>query len=101
MRSFSDTPRESVEIDGGFNWTGDRLSIQLNGQAVDSPADGKDYRADGSAVAVILVNFSLSANTLERWWGPGWDGSLILSNIARLLPAISIDRNFTDAFDSK
>jgi len=101
MRSFYDTPRESGEIGGGFDWTGDRLSIQLNGQAVDSPADGKDYRADGSSLAVILGNFSISANTLNRWWGPGWDGSLILSNNARPLPALSLDRNFTDAFDSK
>ena len=101
IRSFADTPRESGEIGGGLDWTGDRLSIQLNGQVVDSPADGEDYRADGSSVAVIFGNFSFSANTLDRWWGPGWDGSLILSNNARPLPAISIDRNFTDAFDSK
>ena len=101
IRSFQNTPRESAEIGGGLDWTGDRLSIQLNGQVVDSPADGEDYRADGSSLAVIFGNFSFSANTLDRWWGPGWDGSLILSNNARPLPAISIDRNFTDPFDSK
>ena len=101
MRSFSDTPRESGEIGGGLDWIGNRLSIQLNGQAVDSPKDGEDYRADGSAIAVALGNYSISANTLDRWWGPGWDGSLILSNNARPIPALSIDRNFTDAFASK
>jgi hypothetical protein len=51
IRSFADTPRESGEIGGGLDWTGDRLSIQLNGQVVDSPADGEDYRADGVEVA--------------------------------------------------
>jgi len=86
---------------GDLAWIGDRLSIQLNAQVVASPADGEDYRADGSAVAVILGNFSISANTLDRWWGPGWDGSLILANNARPIPALSIDRNFTDAFESK
>ncbi len=101
LRSFSDTPRESGEIGGGLDWIGDRLSIQLNGQAVDSPADGEDFRADGSSIAVILGNFSIAANTLDRWWGPGWDGSLILSNNVRSIPAISLDRNFTDPFASR
>ncbi len=31
IRSFQDTPRDSGEIGGGLDWTGDRLSIQLNG----------------------------------------------------------------------
>jgi len=101
MRSFQNTPRESAEIGGGLSYTGERFSIALNGQAVDSPADGKDFRADGSMLGVVLGNYSFSANTLDRWWGPGWDGSLILSNNARPMPALSIDRNFTDAFETK
>ena len=101
MRSFADTPREAAEIGGGLDWIGDRLSIQLQAQVVDSPADGEDFRADGSAIAVVLGNFSISANMLDRWWGPGWDSNLILSSNARPMPAISIDRNFTDAFESK
>ena len=83
MRSFQNTPRESAELGGGLSYTGDRFSIVLNGQAVDSPSDGKDFRADGSTLGVVLGNYSFSANTLDRWWGPGWDGSLILSNNAR------------------
>ncbi len=101
MRAFQHTPRETAEISGGIAWTGDWLSVELNGQLVDSPADGEDFRADGSQLAVIIGNFSISANTLDRWWGPGWDGSLILGNNARPIPALSIDRNFTDAFSSK
>jgi hypothetical protein len=101
MRSFADAPRKSGEIGGGCSWTSASLSLDLHGQVVDSPADGKDLRADGSSIAVILGNFSISANTLDRWWGPGWDGSLILSNSARPIPAISVERNFTDAFESK
>jgi hypothetical protein len=101
MRSFQDTPRETAEIGAGVAWTGNWLSVNLNGQYVDSPADGEDFRADGSEIAVILGNFSISANTLDRWWGPGWDGSLILSNNARPIPALSLERNFTDPFSSK
>lgn len=101
MRSFRNTPRESAELGAGLSYTGDWFAVSINGQAVDTPADGKDFRADGSMIGLILGNFSFSANTLDRWWGPGWDGSLILSNNARPMPALSIDRNFTDAFESR
>jgi hypothetical protein len=38
---------------------------------------------------------------MDRWWGPGWDGSQILSNNARPIPAFTIDRNRTDPFETK
>ncbi|MGI9204986.1 MAG: capsule assembly Wzi family protein [Woeseiaceae bacterium] len=101
IRGFADTPREAAEIGAGVSWTGNWLTLSLNGQVVDDASDGERYRADGSSIAALLGNFSVSANTLDRWWGPGWDGSLILSNNARPIPSISIDRNFTDAFESK
>jgi hypothetical protein len=43
----------------------------------------------------------VSAGLMERWWGPGWDGSLILSTNARAIPSITIERNYTDPFKSK
>jgi len=101
IRGFQNTPRESAEVGGGFAWIGDRFSVDLNGQAVDSPRDGDDFRADYSSVALAIGNFSISANTLDRWWGPSWDGSLILSSNARPIPSISFDRNFTEPFDWK
>jgi len=101
IRSFQNTPRESAEISAGLSYTSEWFAISLNGQAVDSPSDGEDFRADGSMIGVVLGNYSFTVNTLDRWWGPGWDGSLILSNNARPIPAISIDRNFTDPFKTK
>jgi hypothetical protein len=38
---------------------------------------------------------------MERWWGPGWDGSLILSTNARPIPTITLERNYTDAFKTR
>lgn len=101
IRGFENSPREQAEIDGGITWTGDRLSITIRGQAFDSPSDGEEFRADGSAIGIAIGNWTVAANTLDRWWGPGWDGSLILSNNARPIPSLSLDRNFTDPFDSK
>lgn len=101
IRAFQDTPRETAELGGGISYTGEWFAVSIEAQAVDSPADGKEFRADGSMIGVMLGNFSITANMVDRWWGPGWDGSLIVSNNARPIPAVSIDRNFTDAFESK
>ena len=101
VRAFDNTPRESAQIGAGVTYTGDWFTVSLNAQAVDSPSDGRDFRADGSVIGAVLGNYSLSVNTLDRWWGPGWDGSLILSNNARPFPTISLDRVYTDPFSSK
>jgi len=101
IRSFENTPRENAEASASYIWFGERASVELNATAVDSPDDGKDFRADGSRIAIGLGNFTIAASTMDRWWGPGWDGSLILSNNARPIPALTISRNRTDPFESK
>jgi hypothetical protein len=101
IRSFQNTPRGKAEVSVGLDWLGEWLSLDLNVQAVDSDQDDEDIRADNSMIGVIAGNWSIAASTQERWWGPGWDGSLILSNNARPFPALTIDRNFTDAFETK
>ncbi len=101
IRSFQDLPREDGELGAGVSWTGDRFSIDLNVSVLANPLDDKDYRADASNIAIALGNYTIAASTMDRWWGPGWDGSLILSNNARPIPSITIERNFTDPFQSK
>ncbi len=95
IRGFADTPREEAGLGAGIAWFGDRVSLDLNVSAVDNPADGEDVRGDGSQLAVELGNWSIGASTYDRWWGPGWDGSLILSNNARPIPSLVIGRNRT------
>jgi len=101
IRGFANTPREEAEISAGFEWFGDHLTVDLNVTGVEDPDDGEDVRPDGSLIALELGNVSIAASTMDRWWGPGWDGSQILSNNARPIPAITLDRNRTDAFKTK
>lgn len=101
MRSYQDTPRGKIEASAGVGWIGDWSNIELNVQYVDSDQDDEDFRFDDSMLAVVLGNYSLSVSTMQRWWGPGWDGSLILSNNARPMPSVTFDRVFTDAFETK
>jgi hypothetical protein len=101
IRTFEDGPRESGEIGAGFEWTGERYAVRLQGQWVDDPDDNKDLRADGSYLGVALGNWMLAASTSDRYWGPGWQSSMILSNNARPIPAFTLERNATTPFKTR
>ena len=101
IRSFQDTPRGQVEVAAGAGGIFDWFSIELNVQGVDSDQDGEELRVDDSMIGAVFGNWSVAASTQQRWWGPGWDGSLILSNNARPIPSLVIDRVFTDSFETK
>jgi hypothetical protein len=101
LRGFEDSPREEGEVALRASWLTDHLALNLQGSVVTDPDDGKHFRADGSYLGINVGNFMISAGFMERWWGPGWDGSLILSTNARPIPSITLERNYTDPFKSR
>jgi hypothetical protein len=101
LRTFADTPREEGELSLRASWVTDHFAVNLQGSVVVDPSDGKQWRADGSYIGVNFGNYMLSVGMMERWWGPGWDGSLVLSTNARPIPAVTLERNYTDPFESK
>jgi hypothetical protein len=92
LRSFEDSPREEGELAVAASWIGERFAWKLSAGLAANPDDGQEFRPDGSYIAMSLGNWSLSAGYLDRWWGPGWEGSLILSDNARPVPSFGIDR---------
>jgi hypothetical protein len=101
IRDFEDLPRQEGEIAAQAEWTGDRTALRLVAQYVADPDDDREWRADGSYAGLVLGNWMLAAAMTDRWWGPGWQGSMILSSNARPIPAFTIDRNSTAPFESK
>ena len=101
IRGFTNAPYEEGELSAGFSWAGEHVSLDLNATGAYEPLDDKEARADGSRIAIDWGNVTFGASTMDRWWGPGWDGSLILSNNARPIPAFTISRNRTQAFETK
>lgn len=99
IRRFQDTPREEAEAALAAEWTGQRFAGRLEATAVADPVDDRNYRLDGSWAGAILGNWVITAGLQDRWWGPGWDGSLVLSHNARPVPAVAIQRHQTTAFD--
>ena len=92
VRSFENTPREEGEVTAGVSWVGERFAFNLRATYADNPLDGDEVRPDGTYVGVALGNWMLSAGWQERWWGPGRDGSMILSTNARPMPSVGIQR---------
>lgn len=101
LRGFADEPREEGELAVRASWLSDHFALNLQGAAVADPTDDRRFRADGSYLGINVGNFMISAGLMERWWGPGWDGSLILSSNARPIPSLTLERNYTDPFRSK
>jgi hypothetical protein len=101
LRRFDATPREEGEVTAGASWLGDHVAVNLVAAVVTDPIDGRRVRADGSFAGLNIGNVMISAGLVDRWWGPGWEGSLILSNNARPIPALTIERNYSDPFETR
>lgn len=59
-----------------------------------------DYSFDHSYLAYRLGNWVIRAGAIEQFWSPSLDTSLILSNNAKPLPALSITREKATAFET-
>ena len=93
IRDFSGEGREKgvVSFDGA--WKKSFLDVRLKASLADKsdhPND-KTLRFDESYIASNLGRWKFTVGRQSRWWGPGWDGSLILSNNARPIPSISVE----------
>ena len=102
VRNFTATPRGELEAKAELDWTGERFAVRLAVTAADGDdVDDQDWRLDGSYGAVVIGNWMISAGAQERWWGPGWDSSLILSTNARPPKAFALQRNYPAPFKWK
>lgn len=106
-RGFGPEPRSSFSPNASVSWMNDWFAAKLSLNAfyrMEKDWKGRKnegFALDGSYIAARIGNWSASFGKQERWWGPGWDGSLILSTNARPIPAVSIDRRIPDPFESK
>jgi hypothetical protein len=92
LRDFDTPARESGELGGRVDYLSERFAVSLSVTGVADPDDDQALRADGSHATVKLGNWLVSANTLDRYWGPSYESSLILSNNARPMPTFTVER---------
>ncbi len=96
ITSFNDSVGARSEIEGESTYLGKNFAINLHVKK----AEGETL-FDESYIAVALGDYSISLGSKKNWWGPGWGGSLILSTNANPISGISIERIFSDPFESK
>jgi hypothetical protein len=101
LRHFGDNRREKSEITSINKGMTKNFAWNIEATKAFSPFDGEEERLDNSYVAGIWGNWIFSAGAQERWYGPGWDSSLLLSNNARPVPSLSVQRNYADPFESE
>lgn len=93
LRNFEDTPRGEQEATLGASWTGGSFAGELKlTQVRDDPAEDQDFRLDGTWVGAVKGNWMFAAGLIDRYWGPGWQSGLIISNNARPRPGLTIRR---------
>ena len=100
LRDFDTLAREDAELGARVQHEQGRFAATLSVTAALDPQDDQSVRLDGSHATMQLGNWLLSAQTLDRWWGPGHEGSLILSNNARPMPTVLVERAAAKPFES-
>jgi len=98
---FGSTQREKGELSSERNITQGNFSANIAIQQTLDPADGKKLRLDNSYIAYKLGNWNIIGGSVPMWWGPGWDSALLMSNNARPVPGISINRQNALPFENK
>lgn len=99
FRDFSGGPREEAGAGARLEWLADGLAVGLATEYVHDPRDEDSVRRDGSYIAGALGNWILGVGALDRWWGPGWHSSDILSDNARPVPAVWLNRRSARPLD--
>ena len=92
FRGYSTTPRDESEAQLSASTLGKHWAGQISVSYVDGERDTRHLRADDSYLAGLLGNWQLGVGAIDRWWGPGWQSSLVLSNNARPVPALWVSR---------
>ncbi|HTV51167.1 MAG TPA: capsule assembly Wzi family protein [Steroidobacteraceae bacterium] len=99
LRDFDTLARDDGGAYVSTSAYGYRWAAELTLDYSFSPADHQPVRLDGSNLTTRLGNWLLSLNTLDKWWGPGDETSLILSNNARPIPVAELERATSEPFD--
>lgn len=101
LRGFDSDLRGSSGFAFTYETASGPFTAHLSGSWLDEPSYGKETRLDGSYLALDWNDWRLGVGSPDRWWGPGWQTSLILSNNARPSPGVFFERNTHRASDNR
>lgn len=92
FRDFRNTPREKAGYGINLDVQKGRFAVGVSASYAYHSRDDDEWRLDNSYLAAKAGNWVLGAGNIDRWWGPGWHSSTILSHNARPTPGVWINR---------
>lgn len=101
LRTFDDTPRGTATVTGVVEYSGNSFASKIRVSALANTDDDQNLRLDGSYVGFVWKNTAFTLGAQDRWWGPGQLGSIILSNNARPVPGLQVQRKSAVRFSSR
>ena len=101
FRTFEWQPRSDAE--GGFALEKQNSKVAANLALNYGKYDDltHDVHLDNSYLYLFLGNWAVGVDKMNRWWGPGYSDSMILSNNPPPLPTLTLQRMKAEAFESK
>jgi len=99
LSHFGITERDQNNTSLSFSHLSGPLEANLSAQLINNQTDLR-LKYDNTYLNLNFSDWTLGIGAIDRWWGPGWDSSLILSNNARPVPSFYFERNRTDAFSN-
>lgn len=94
LRWYDDEPRADHTLTLGLD-SGISGDFSYNAQLTlaHNPDDNREtVRPDGSYASYHAGNWLINAGWINRWWGPGWSGSMSLGTNARPTPGVALSR---------
>lgn len=98
--SFSSQVEDEATSQIALYSMGEHWAANLAIGYVDGERDDTHLRFDDTYLAGIVGNWQLGVGAIDRWWGPGWQSSLALSNNARPVPGLWLSRHMPLAPES-
>jgi len=99
--SFSSQVEDEATSQIALYSMGEHWAANLAIGYVDGERDDTRLRFDDTYLAGIVGNWQLGVGAIDRWWGPGWQSSLALSNNARPVPGLWMSRHMPLAPESR
>jgi len=98
FRQFGDNSRDEAQITLGRSGMTEHLAYNLEISRTVNPWDDEQAHYDNSYFGLVWGNWIAIIGNSEKWWGPGWNSNLILSNNARPTPGLTLQRNYSKPF---
>ena len=99
FRHYGDDAREGVELKARRYGVTDHMAYNFEVIQSKNPWDDDKTHHDNSYFGFVVGNWVGLLGNIEKWWGPGWNSSIILSNNARPTPGFTLYRNYSNPFE--